>query len=72
MRFYGGLGAFLVDGEVEASDGINKISVDVEEKSSFGGYIGAQLKLYDNAVVNIEGQLTSDSWGIGAGIIWKL
>jgi opacity protein-like surface antigen len=72
MRFYGGLGAFLFDGEVEASDGINKIKVDTEEKTSFGGYIGAQMNLYDNTVVNIEGQFTSNSWGIGAGIIWKL
>ena len=72
LRFYGGLGAFICDGEFEVSDGVDKISVDAEEKSSFGGYIGAQLNLNTNTLVNIEGQFTSDSWGIGAGIIWKL
>ncbi len=72
LRLYGGLGAFLLDHEFEDSDGIDKISVDVEEKSSFAGFIGAQLNLNAGTLVNIEGQFTKDSWGIGAGIIWKL
>ena len=71
MRFYGGLGVFLFDGEVEASDGVDKLDVNAEEESDFGGYFGAQYNLDENNVVNVEAQFTSNSWGIGAGIIWK-
>jgi hypothetical protein len=42
-------------------------SGDIEEKSQFGGYIGAQLDVDVNTSCFIECQLTGDAWGIGIG-----
>ncbi len=45
---------------------------DLSEKSNFGGYVGAQLKLDSNASVYAEFQFTGDAWALGTGIGWKI
>ena len=81
FRIYGGPFFYLLDGEyeLEVEDSIDfideygygKLSFDIEEESSFGGYIGAEYDLTENAPLFVELQFTPDSWGFGAGIGWK-
>jgi len=46
-------------------------SYDVENKSQFGGYLGAQIDVTDNVVCNAECMLTGDAFGIGTGLTWR-
>ncbi len=43
---------------------------DVEAKSQFGGYLGAQIDVTDNVVCNAECMLTGDAVGIGTSLVW--
>lgn len=77
LRFYGGPFFFMLDGEydmkltsIDGEDGF-KMSFDLEEESEFGGYVGAEIDLTENAPLFVEFQFTADSWGFGAGIGWK-
>lgn len=75
FRLYGGPFFYLLDGEYEVdvrkSDSGAKASVDLAEESQFGGYVGAEIDLTENAPIIVELQFTPDSWGFGAGIGWK-
>jgi hypothetical protein len=44
---------------------------DVENDSEFGGYLGAQIELTDNAAWNAECQLTGDAYAFGTGLAWR-
>jgi len=77
LRIYGGPFFFMLDGEYDmkltgkgGEDGF-KMSFDLEEASQFGGYVGAEYDLAENAPLFVELQFTGDSWGLGAGIGWK-
>ena len=58
-----------IDGSVDST---NSSSADLEEESSFGGYIGAQYELDTNASVYAEFQFTGDAWAFGTGIGWRI
>ncbi|MEE9370665.1 MAG: hypothetical protein V3W45_04245 [Sedimentisphaerales bacterium] len=64
-------GPFLhfADGEVDVS-AIDE-TYDVEQESIFGGYVGAQFDIAENASWNIEYQLTADAYAICTGIEWR-
>jgi opacity protein-like surface antigen len=72
---YGGPFLHYVDGDLDLSgrtvdmgDELRvEASGDIEEKSQFGGYVGAQLDVDVNTSCFIECQLTGDAWGIGIG-----
>jgi opacity protein-like surface antigen len=72
---YGGPFLHYVNGDLDYSgqtvDMGSEIRVeasgDIEEKSQFGGYVGAQLDVDVNTSCFIECQLTGDAWGIGIG-----
>lgn len=80
---YGGPFLHFVDGNAEGkSTGTANIggtdypvsakeSVDFEEDSVFGGFVGAQFDINENTSWNIEYQLTGDAWAIGTGIVWR-
>jgi hypothetical protein len=75
VRIYGGPFLHYVDGDLDVSGtivdpgvGIDmKSSGDIEEKSQFGGYVGANLDVDENTSCFIEYQLTGDDWAIGLG-----
>jgi hypothetical protein len=47
-----------------------KESSDLEEESTFGGYVGAQLDVTEQMQVFAEVMFTGDAWGIGGGGGW--
>ena len=63
-------GEGILEGTVSGDIGV-KGSYDVEEDSSFGGYVGAQIEVTDNAFFNAECILTGDGIGVGTGLAWK-
>jgi opacity protein-like surface antigen len=75
LRIYGGPFLHFVNGDLDISgrtvfedtEILTKASSDIEEKSQFGGYVGAQFDLDQNTSCIIECQLTGDAWGIGIG-----
>jgi hypothetical protein len=75
VRIYGGPFLHYVDGDLDISGEIvdpgvgveMKSSGDIEEKSQFGGYVGANFDVDENTSCFIEYQLTGDTWGIGLG-----
>jgi hypothetical protein len=48
-----------------------KASYDIREVSWFGGYIGAQVQLGENACVNVEWMTTGDADAFGVGVVCK-
>jgi hypothetical protein len=71
MRIYGGPFLHLLDGDYDADiTGVADLSFDVEQESEFGGYIGAQFDIAENAIAGVEFQFTGDAWAITGGIGW--
>lgn len=73
MRIYGGPFLHLVDGDLDVTGvlpgwGAVSGSVDVEQESEIGGYVGAQFDLAENTTANVEFQFTGDAWAIAGGI----
>lgn len=44
---------------------------DLEEDSNFGGFIGAQFDLWENAGMTTEFSFTGAGWAAGAGLMWR-
>jgi len=68
---YGGPFLQYINGDFDVKYPGGKDSIDVEEESEFGGYIGAQVDIAENTLLNVEYQITGDAWAIGTGIVWK-
>jgi hypothetical protein len=47
-------------------------TIKLEQKSKFGGYVGAQFDLGKGAAMYGEFQLTGAGWAFGTGLGWKL
>ncbi len=72
LSIYGGPFAHLIDGDVEGTiAGLGSATVDLEEDSAFGGYVGAEAVLADNTSLFGEFQFTGAGWAIGTGISCK-
>ena len=72
IRVYGGPFLHFVDGKYETCDDDGYEAIyDLEDRSYFGGYAGAQVDVADNMVLNLEYMYTDDADGIGASIICK-
>ncbi|MBA7479047.1 hypothetical protein ES707_14478 [subsurface metagenome] len=65
---YGGALVYFLEGEVDFA---GVATIDLEEESQFGGYIGTQVDLDENASWFVEYQLTGDAYAVGTGISWK-
>ena len=75
---YGGPFMHFIDGDLDISyntvleGGLEervKSSGDIEEKSQFGGYVGASWDVREDIACYLEGQFTGDAWGIGLGAV---
>lgn len=64
-------GSVQVEGEGDPVDLGASLSVDLEEQSQFGGYIGAQIDLAENIPLCVEYQLTGDADIFGAGLVYR-
>lgn len=75
FRVYGGPFLHFVNGDFDLSGStvdmgdVLRVEAtgDIEEKSQFGGYVGAHLDVDQNTSCCIELQFTGDAWGIGLG-----
>jgi hypothetical protein len=70
-KLYGGPFFHLVNGDLDFRAGGTTLGFDIEEDSVFGGYIGSQIDLTENAELLLEVQLSGGGYGIGTGVIWK-
>jgi len=79
LSIYGGPFLHYVNGDldfsgrtVELGSTIDMVSTgDIEEKSEFGGYVGASWDENERTSYFIECQLTGDAWGVGIGAARK-
>ena len=79
FSIYGGPFLHIIDGKYDWSgtvtgpivNGSGSFSLDVEQESEFGGFVGAQFDLAENTSCCVEYQLTGDAWAIGTGIVWR-
>ena len=84
VLIYGGPFYHYVDGDLDdiytetyIEDGppqgviTTKYSWAMEEDASYGGYIGTRLELAEDCSLNLEYQLTSAAYCIGANITWR-
>jgi len=65
---YGGPFMHIVDGDHYHKHGGGSRAYDIEERASFGVYVGSQIELAGNSAVNIEYQRTNDAWAIAGGV----
>jgi len=84
VSIYGGPFLHFVNGDLEAKYNYSysddspysemetgKVSGDIREDSCFGGYIGAQVQLGENAFVSAEWMTTGDAEAFGASVICR-
>ncbi len=82
FSLYGGPFFRIIDGDADLKGTIDAASattsVDLEEGSKFGGYIGMQLdikpahgEISNGCVLFTEGQFTSGEWALAVGVGWK-
>lgn len=79
LAIYGGPFLHLVNGDYDWSgtvtgpiiNGSGSFSLDVEEESVFGGYIGISKDLTENSNIGVEFQFTGDAQAIGARYVHR-
>ena len=75
LSIYGGPFWYLLDGEKKYKETSPSAGdwekYDLENKSDFGGFVGVQVDLHENVVLNIEYQLTSDDNIFAVGAVWR-
>ena len=83
VLIYGGPFFHFVDGELDGrfswdtmstsyqETGKGKASYDIQERSSFGGYLGGQINLAEDVNINVEWQHTPDADAVTAAVMWK-
>jgi len=68
---YGGPFLHFIDGDFDVSVLGVTGSLDVEQESVFGGFVGAKFDLAENASCCVEYQITGDAQAVCAGIVWR-
>ena len=71
LSIYGGSFIHLIDGELGVAALGESVSFDLEQKSEFGGYIGARFDLAESSSVFFEYQKTGDASAIAGGVVWR-
>ena len=71
FSIYGGPFLHFVDGDLDIKANGDSASVDIEQKSEFGGYIGAQFDLAETSSLFVEYQMTGDASAIAGGFVWR-
>jgi len=72
-KLYGGPFFYMFNGDFDNKGTyptyVWKGTADVEEDSSFGGYVGAAIPLAENTDMTFEVEAISDGWAAGTGVI---
>ena len=68
LSIYGGPFLHFVEGEIDYA---GVVTSDIEQESEFGGFVGAQFDLAENASCCVEYQITGDAQAVCAGIAWR-
>ncbi|MFB0552301.1 MAG: hypothetical protein ACETWQ_03205 [Phycisphaerae bacterium] len=71
FSIYGGPFLHFIEGDMDVSLLGVTGTVDVEQESEFGGYIGAQFDLAESSSLFVEYQVTGDASAIAAGFVWR-
>lgn len=71
LRLYGGPFLNWVDGDAKVMVGNVDVSGEIQHESIFGGFVGTQFDVTDNAVLGFEYQLTSSGDAITVRFLWK-
>lgn len=71
FSIYGGPFLHFVDGDMDLSALGVTGTFDIEQKSEFGGYVGAQFDLAESSSLFIEYQMTGDASAIAGGLVWR-
>lgn len=71
LSIYGGPFLHFVDGDLDGSALGVTVTLDLEQKSEFGGYVGAMFDLSESASLFGEYQMTGDASAITGGLVWR-
>ena len=71
FSIYGGPFLHFVEGDLEGSALGVTVTLDLEQESVFGGYVGVQFDLAESSSLFIEYQMTGDASAIAGGIVWR-
>ena len=75
VSIYGGPFFHIVTGKADLSGTISGIpatlSMDLEQESIFGGYVGAQIDIGEHVSLYVEGQFTGDASAVATGVALK-
>jgi len=71
FSIYGGPFLHFVDGDLDGSALGETVTFDIEQKSEFGGYIGAMFDLAESSSLFFEYQMTGDASAIAGGIVFR-
>lgn len=83
VRIYGGPFLNYIDGDIEISGDSQTTtlmlpqplkessSLEIDNNTQFGGFLGAQWNLGNNITLITEGQAANDGWNIGISSSWK-
>lgn len=71
FSIYGGPFLHFVEGDVDGSALGVDVTLDLEQESEFGGYVGAQFDLAESSSVFVEYQMTGDASAIAGGLVWR-
>lgn len=70
--FYGGPFLYILRGDFDFNIPFSgRFSADVEEESSFGGFVGANLALSRDISAAIDYAMTGDGYAVGVSLGWR-
>jgi hypothetical protein len=68
LMIYGGPLIQVLFGEFDRNIGVDS---DVDEDTLWGGYVGGGVELVEHLTLNVEGQLTTESYAVSGGLNWR-
>lgn len=71
LSIYGGPFLHFVDGDLDVSVLGGTVTLDIEQISEFGGYVGTMFDLSESSSLFIEYQMTGDASAIAGGLVWR-
>jgi len=71
LYIYGGPFFHFIDGDVDLEFLGETLSLDIEQESEFGGYIGLGWQIAENSSLCVEYQFTGDAHAVGISLLNK-
>ena len=70
-RLYGGPFLHIIDGTGDYSENGFSFSGDIEQEDMFGGFVGANIDVGEQATLGIEYQMTGSANAFALSVLWK-